>query len=346
MHRLSVRRLLACGFALVASLPAAVGAQASEEVSQRHVGVLGTLGLPDDSRTAVSKGTTGLHLLYGVQRANGWGYELGAFGAVLETGDTAGADFYRWGAGADLTYAFGDRNTELTPFALAGVQYAFNDVQPNHLDSWDWGLNLGLGLVTRPMWAELLRFRGEIRGVYDNYGSGYLDYQVGLGVELLLARPRAVVVEREVRMVPALTCPAPAPSAPVDHEGCALEAVTRLDGVTFEFDKTRLRPDAQTILKGVAETLQRYPELQVEIAGHTDSMGSDEYNLALSQRRAEAVRESLVRHGVDAGRITAVGYGESQPVVSNETEGGREFNRRVEMRIKNLPAVTGSRLPR
>uniref|UniRef100_UPI0004A7031B OmpA family protein n=1 Tax=Nevskia soli TaxID=418856 RepID=UPI0004A7031B len=109
----------------------------------------------------------------------------------------------------------------------------------------------------------------------------------------------------------------------------------RLEGVTFEFNKTRLRPDSQTILNWVVGIMQKYPDMQVELAGYTDSIGGTAYNLKLSQRRAEAVKAYLVEKGVDAGRIQAKGYGKENPVATNSTDEGREYNRRVELHILN-----------
>jgi len=89
------------------------------------------------------------------------------------------------------------------------------------------------------------------------------------------------------------------------------------------------------VLDDSAETLRRYPDLVVEVAGHTDSVGTDAYNLDLSQRRAESVRQYLIDKGVDSGNLSAKGYGESQPIESNDTEEGRDENRRVNLRILN-----------
>lgn len=311
-----------------------------------YQGALGTYGIPDDSRSARMGESTGLELVWGIPRADSrWGYELNAFAAILETGTNGGTDFYRWGLGGDIRYDFAPR-WRLIPFALAGLNLAYNDVQPDDRDDWGWGANLGAGAVSQAIFGERFRLRGELRGIYDAYDDGFTDYLVGFGVEFALAKPTVVtntVIER-VEVVPLAACAAPAAEAIVDSKGCAVEEVTRLDGVTFEFDQARLRPDARTILAEVADTLKRYPQLEVEIAGHTDNFGSEDYNQRLSQQRAEAVRDALVALGIDAARIAAAGYGESQPVADNESDDGREYNRRVEMRIKNLPAQ--SRLPR
>jgi outer membrane protein OmpA-like peptidoglycan-associated protein len=94
-----------------------------------------------------------------------------------------------------------------------------------------------------------------------------------------------------------------------------------------------LLPGAEPLLESAAATLNRYPNLQIEVAGHTDSDGSGEANYGLSTRRANTVRDHLIMFGVDEIRLTAVGYGESQPIGDNETIQGRAANRRVELRI-------------
>lgn len=104
-----------------------------------------------------------------------------------------------------------------------------------------------------------------------------------------------------------------------------------LDGVNFDNDKAILRPEALGILNNAAATLKEWGNAKVEVAGHTDAMSDDGYNLKLSQRRASAVRDYLISQGVAAERLTAKGYGEASPVADNNTEEGRFKNRRVEL---------------
>lgn len=101
--------------------------------------------------------------------------------------------------------------------------------------------------------------------------------------------------------------------------------------MNFDNGSARLRPEFIAILDNAAATLKEWGEIKVEVAGHTDSAGTDKYNLGLSQRRAEAVRDYLIRQGVAADRLTAKGYGESMPVADNKTAEGRYRNRRVEL---------------
>ena len=106
-----------------------------------------------------------------------------------------------------------------------------------------------------------------------------------------------------------------------------------LRNVFFDTGKATLRPESYPELNKLAQVFMLYPNIVVEISGHTDNVGSDSYNQKLSQRRAESVVEYLVSLGVPRTHLVAVGYGETQPVASNKTEEGRQLNRRVEAKI-------------
>jgi len=126
-------------------------------------------------------------------------------------------------------------------------------------------------------------------------------------------------------------CPNTRPGAVVDLDGCEVEAVIELEGVHFDFDKATIRPEGKAVLDEAAALLKTHDRVVVEVAGHTDSVGSDAYNQGLSERRANAVKDYLTSQGVTATRLSAKGYGESQPVASNDTKEGRAENRRVEL---------------
>jgi outer membrane protein OmpA-like peptidoglycan-associated protein len=106
-----------------------------------------------------------------------------------------------------------------------------------------------------------------------------------------------------------------------------------LKGVTFATGKWDLLPASFKILETTVKGLQKYDTVKVEISGHTDNVGGLEYNDNLSQKRAEAVRDYLVKKGIAASRITAVGYGYSHPRADNKTEKGKQQNRRIEISI-------------
>jgi OmpA family len=104
-----------------------------------------------------------------------------------------------------------------------------------------------------------------------------------------------------------------------------------LHGVNFKFDSDELTPESRQALDTVAATLREHPQQALEVGGHASAEGSGPYNLALSKRRARAVRDYLVAQGVDSRLLTFHGYGESRPLASNVTEPGRILNRRVEL---------------
>ena len=104
--------------------------------------------------------------------------------------------------------------------------------------------------------------------------------------------------------------------------------------VFFDFDKATLQSASYPELNRAVALMKANPNMEVEIAGFTDAQGTDAYNKDLSQRRANTVRDYISRQGVEASRLTAVGYGEESPVASNDTEDGRAENRRVEFVVK------------
>lgn len=132
-----------------------------------------------------------------------------------------------------------------------------------------------------------------------------------------------------------------APPAGVYAAGSSTEAadIPRrliLEGVNFDFDKTTLRQADRDIIDQNAADLKEWGDVKVEISGHTDSIGSDRYNMGLSLRRANSARSYLISKGIAADRLVTKGYGEAQPIANNETEEGRFKNRRVELnQVKN-----------
>ncbi|MDI3316001.1 MAG: OmpA family protein [Mycobacterium sp.] len=296
--------------------------------------------------------------IYGRHFANHWGWEA-VFGYDnIETGPNGGGDLYRYTLGGDLVYNFGDRQ-HFTPYILLGGGGDFNDEHPRTNNGASGYADAGLGFVTGTFWHNRIRLRAEGRYLHDFMSTethtGFNDVRAGIGIEIPFYVSREVVAPpippEKVKMVEIPwglrdddgdgvinekdKCPNTPPNTRVDGDGCPIPKVVRLDGVTFEFNKTRLRPDAQTILKWVVDIMKKYPDMNVEIAGYTDSIGSDAYNLKLSQRRAEAVRDYLVSQGIESSRVTPKGYGKADPVASNATAEGRERNRRVELHILN-----------
>lgn len=109
--------------------------------------------------------------------------------------------------------------------------------------------------------------------------------------------------------------------------------VTFKSDYLFAVDSSVLQAGAYDEIDRVAKVLNKYPQTTIQIAGHTDSTGSEAHNMQLSQRRADAVKNALIGKGVASARMTTIGYGESKPVADNKTDAGRQQNRRVEIRI-------------
>lgn len=145
-------------------------------------------------------------------------------------------------------------------------------------------------------------------------------------------------------------CPDTPANTPVDHRGCPLpqypasvkpaepaqsEVITLSDAgdVLFAFNQSELTPTAKSQLDSIMGKLEDADVVSIKVVGFTDSVGSDAYNQALSQRRASSVAEYLLSQGVAPNKITSEGKGESQPVADNETDEGRAKNRRVELHI-------------
>ncbi|MGD8441586.1 MAG: OmpA family protein, partial [Holophagae bacterium] len=134
-------------------------------------------------------------------------------------------------------------------------------------------------------------------------------------------------------------CPGTPRGVPVNDDGCPPSGVVvrgdewAVEGqILFDINKDTLKPNAKTLLDRVVIFLQKNPQWYVEIQGHTDNTGPKTWNDTLSQMRADSVMSYLVANGISASRLTAKGYGWSEPVASNDTAAGRQQNRRVDFR--------------
>jgi len=123
------------------------------------------------------------------------------------------------------------------------------------------------------------------------------------------------------------------PAAAVEEPARVIPVKITLRGVQFDFDSAGIKPASIPVLDRNAELLRQHPELHIVIEAHTDSMGPDNYNLRLSQRRAEAVYNYFTSQGISADRMKTIGYGETRPIADNSTAEGRAINRRVEIQI-------------
>jgi OOP family OmpA-OmpF porin len=366
LHRSSTRHIGAlAALCLTPFAMTTAAAQPAAQLTQTEPGGYVTI-LPyylsaDANRRVTSEDGRGAALGYGHRFGEKWFWEMQTFAGLIATDAGNTPDYYQYGAGVDLGFRF-LRGDGWSPYLLMGTGIVRNDVVTDKDN--DFYGDLGLGFVTGGLGKSEVRLRGEVRYVRDRFqynseggDDGKNDRRLAFGVEVPLGR-RTVEVEREVvrervvtEQVPAEIvdadndgvpdqndrCPGTLAGLATDNRGCAATSPQqlRLEGVSFEYNSARLTAEASTTLREVADALRGEPGLRAEIGGHTDSSGSDAYNLNLSQQRANAVLTFLANQGIDRSRLVARGYGEGQPVDDNGTEMGRERNRRVEFRVLN-----------
>jgi OOP family OmpA-OmpF porin len=263
---------------------------------------------------------------------------------------------------------FFNRDSRFAPYLTFGAGALQNEpLGGGRSKNEDFMAQAGLGALVKLYESDTGSFslRPELKARWDDAGAqGYLrDYIGTLGLQFSFGRAPVVAAAPTPQPPPPAPTPPPPPPPPappadsdndgvtddrdrcpgtpagtlVDSDGCPQRGSITLNGVTFELDSAQLTADSRPILAGIAVDLKRLPRLRVEMQGHTDSSGSDAYNLSLSERRANSVREFLLAEGVPAERVTARGYGEGQPVSDNGTAEGRAMNRRVVMSVVDNP---------
>jgi OmpA-OmpF porin, OOP family len=326
------------------------------DVTPQFIAILPFHLTADDDRGA-SEGR-GFRAIYGRSLAEHWYWESDFFGAVMETGASSATDFYQLGVGTGLSWSLYERShTQWTPYAIGTLGAVFNDVQPDSDDGGSFVLAAGLGAVSKSLFDNGLKLRGEVRYLFDTFDKDFGDLHWSLGLEIPLGQVKTVerivyvdrTVEVEVEKVIQVSdhdtdgdsvpdsrdkCENTLSGARVDATGCIIDAQTvTFNTISFQSRSSELTYGSKKTLLPVAESFKSQKDLKIEIAGHTDSIGSAEYNHGLSQERADAVRQFFIDQGVESSRLTAVGYGEMEPVTENDTESGRAMNRRVEFRL-------------
>lgn len=224
-------------------------------------------------------------------------------------------------------YHFGQAGVDsLRPYVEGGVGHqSRGNVRADGHSGRDQTTQLIAGTGVKYYFTNNLYARAGVEADYA-LDNGKWDYSalVGLGVNF---------GGNAGAVAPAPT-PAPAPE-PVAEPEAPVANVVRVElDVKFDFNKSVVKPNSYADVKNLADFMNQYPATHVEVAGHTDSVGPDAYNQKLSQRRADAVKQVLVKDGVAPSRISSVGYGESRPVADNATEAGRAINRRVEAAVE------------
>lgn len=226
----------------------------------------------------------------------------------------------------DAAYHFGAPGVGLRPYVSAGVAHqSIGQAARSGRDHSTYA-NIGAGL--KYYFTENLFAKASVDGMH-NIDRGDSEWMAGVGVGLNFGGGA-----RQVAAVEPTPEPAPAPIVDTEPEPAPEVVRVELD-VKFDFDKSRVREESFGDIKNLADFMQQYPQTSTTVEGHTDSVGTDQYNQRLSERRAEAVRDVLVnQYGVEGGRVNSVGYGESRPVADNATDAGRQINRRVEAEVE------------
>ena len=119
----------------------------------------------------------------------------------------------------------------------------------------------------------------------------------------------------------------------LDKAGTSENRTLVLDNIYFETGSANLNNDSEYALKVISNTFAKYPNLKVEISGHSDNVGNPASNLSLSQERANSVKTYLTANGAQSGNLTSIGFGQNKPIADNSTEEGRGKNRRIEFKI-------------
>jgi len=234
--------------------------------------------------------------------------------------------------------------TNLSVFAKAGLGYMKNDSDVNYDRIHDAHILLGAGLEYGFSNGFALRAEAEFFDEDSQFYSVSVLKRFGKTSKIPVAVDESVdiaVINKAVNedsdgdgIVDSRDqCPATKEDARVDNSGCEIADIIVLQGVQFKTGSARLKGVSRSVLDGAATTLLRYPDMLVEVAGHTDSVGSKHSNQRLSLNRANAVRQYLLGKGVSAENLTARGYGDTLPVEDNNSVEGRAANRRVELRI-------------
>lgn len=277
------------------------------------------------------------------------------------------SDMSFWGGSLDLLFV-GNRGGSVSPYFSIGAGALQTDRSPGS-NATDAMAQAGVGLFIN-LWensdgSSSFALRPDLKARWNEAGAEgtLVDYIGTLGFQFSFGQPTkrapAPAPEPEPTPPPAPQPPPPPPppadtdgdgvtdnldrcpdtprGVAVDAYGCPRVGSITLEGVNFELNSAQLTPSSRDVLDGIAADLKKYPRLKIELQGHTDSSGSDAYNLNLSQRRAEAVRNYLIEQGVSPSQLEAKGYGEAQPIADNKTAEGRAKNRRVVMRVLENP---------
>ena len=360
---MGTRKSATLASAIGATLCLAAGvANAADETGKWYINPMYGYTWLDDARNVDDDDSWGLGI--GKHLSKHWSLELnGFFGADDYNNDATGLSLEQSAYSLDALVVFARENT-VSPYITFGAGYIENDFNGVDIDGPLAQVGLGLMIDVGQNAAKTFVFqlRPEAKVRYDWADTpahdDFHDYIVNLGFAFNFGPPP---YEPPPPAPPAPPPPPPPPPPPADTDGdgvldpqdqcpgtprgvavdavgCPRKGSVTLHGVTFEFNSHTLTAESRPLLDEVAADLKKNPRLKVQLEGHTDSVGRDAYNLTLSQKRADSVREYLISQGVNPANLTAKGFGETQPTADNSTEAGRAENRRVVMSVTDNPA--------
>jgi OOP family OmpA-OmpF porin len=240
---------------------------------------------------------------------------------------------------------FMDPASQWRPYVMAGIGM-WRHAAVSDQNGWGPGATVGVGVLYNV--SDRIALRGELAArYYRDTSSAQLAGFAGPGLPRTYGPKQWLDSMASIGIVFNMGHPAPPPPPAAPPPPPPQNVVIDLRGVNFKFDRPKkgesdigptLKPpasDSLAILDQAVDTLNRYPQVTIEIDGYTDSVGTDQYNQGLSERRANIVDSYLTSHGIDSSRITAVkGFGEADPVDTNKTAAGRQRNRRVEFKVQ------------
>ncbi|HSN17126.1 MAG TPA: OmpA family protein [Gammaproteobacteria bacterium] len=279
---------------------------------------------------------TGLRVEFGKPIAETWNIEGGINDYKLDFKSPLTGSTHQTAFDVNGLWFFFDRPRVFAPFLLVGG--GVTDQNPDFgTSSTDPNLTVGAGFLSIPWdgWDGAIRVQVQHLKMFRNGNFGDSIFSVGLQIPLgTRAAPAPAAA------TPAPEPPAAAPAAPVEmspemEQAAELPHVILLKGVNFDHDSDVLTADSHGVLDEAVQTLKDHPGVHVMVAGYTDNVGDAAYNVDLSHRRAESVEKYLIDHGVDSARLSAKGFGEEDPIASNDTPEGRLANRRVELIVES-----------
>ncbi len=359
MKRVILCALLAATAGASGSALASGGAgTAGDDTGAWYISPLLQYTLLDDRR--ISKDNAGYQIGLGNDFAPNFAAEVALSNGIYSI-KGSGASEKLNALSLDFMYKFLPPSSMFRPYALLGPGLMEDNIGGHGPTNKGWlgeagvGVLMGLGDQTGSTRFQLRTEAKYRRSFFQN--TAYIpnnpgDVVFGVGLNFMFGAPVPAPVVAAAPPPPPPEPPPPPPPPPepapapchapagfqVDANCHIIEQKVVVRAVDFEFNSAQLTAPAEETLDDVASALANQPDLSVEIQGYTDSVGSDAYNLHLSQKRAESVRTYLIGKGVGASALTAKGYGKADPIASNATAEGRTQNRRVAFQVTNAPA--------